>query len=73
MPKSALNVLFFIFFNFSILLLKVGLNVTQNKALYVKNTSLAAPGARSPPATPHRLQHPTARLIQNGWQGLEKG
>ena len=32
-----------------------------------------AGGTRSPPATPQRLQHLTARLIQNGWQGLEKG
>ena len=30
----------------------------------------AAPGT---PATPHRLQHLTARLIQNGQQGLEIG
>ena len=27
----------------------------------------------SPPATPHRLQHLTARLIQNGQLGLEIG
>jgi len=33
----------------------------------------AARGTRSPPATPHRLQHLTARLIQNGQQGLEIG
>ena len=32
-----------------------------------------AEGTRSPPATPHRLQHLTARLIQNGQQGLEIG
>ena len=32
-----------------------------------------AGGTRSPPATPHRLQHLPARLIQNGWQGLETG
>ena len=32
-----------------------------------------AGGTRSPPAMPHRLQHLTARLIQNGRQGLEKG
>ena len=55
MPKSALNVLIFIFFNFSILLLKVGPNVTQKRALYVKNTSLVAPGALA-----HRLQRRTA-------------
>ena len=36
-------------------------------AKIIANTSLAAP------ATPYRLQHLTARLIQNGWQGLEKG
>ena len=29
-------------------------------------------GTRSPPATPHHLQHLTACLIQNGWQGLER-
>ena len=29
-------------------------------------------GTRSPPATPHRLQHLTARLFQNGRQGLER-
>ena len=33
----------------------------------------SAGGTRSPPATPHRLQHLTARLIQNGRQGLEIG
>ena len=33
----------------------------------------SAGGTHSPPATPHRLQHLTARLIQNGRQGLEKG
>ena len=32
-----------------------------------------AGGTRSPPATPHRLQHLTARLIQNGRRGLERG
>ena len=30
-------------------------------------------GTRSPAAMPHRLQHLTTRLIQNGWQGLEIG
>merc|ERR1719320_2146192 len=30
-------------------------------------------GTRSPPATPHRLQHLTARFIQNGRRGLERG
>ena len=30
-------------------------------------------GTRSPPATPERLQHLTARLIQNGLRGLEIG
>ena len=34
------------------------------------NTSLAAPGVtRSPPATPHRLQHLLAHFIQNGRWG----
>ena len=32
-----------------------------------------AGGTRSPPATPHRLQRLTARLIQNGRRGLEIG
>ena len=32
-----------------------------------------AGGTRSPPATLHRLQHLTARLIQNGRRGLERG
>ena len=32
-----------------------------------------AGGTRSPPATPHRLQHLTASLIQNGRRGLERG
>ena len=32
-----------------------------------------AGGTRSPPATPHHLQHLTARLIQNGRRGLERG
>merc|ERR1712013_826256 len=32
-----------------------------------------AGGTRSPPATPHRLQHQTARLIQNCRRGLERG
>ena len=32
-----------------------------------------AGGTRSPPATPHRLQHVTARSIQNGGQSLERG
>ena len=32
-----------------------------------------AGGTRSPPATPHRLQHLTASLIQNGRQGLKIG
>ena len=30
-----------------------------------------AGGTRSPPATPHRLQHLTAQFIQNGRRGLE--
>ena len=30
-------------------------------------------GTRSPPATSHRLQHLTARLIQKGRRGLERG
>ena len=30
-----------------------------------------AGGPRSPPATPHRLQHLSAQFIQNGRQGLE--
>ena len=33
---------------------------------------ICARGTRSPTATPHRLQHLTARLIQNGRQGLER-
>ena len=32
-----------------------------------------AGGTRSPPATPYRLQHLTARFIQNGRQGPEIG
>ena len=32
-----------------------------------------AGGTHSPPTTLHRLQHLTARLIQNGQQGLEGG
>ena len=32
-----------------------------------------AGGTRSPPATPHRLQHLTARFIQNGRRGPEIG
>ena len=32
-----------------------------------------AGGTRSPPATPHCLQHLTARLIQNGRRVLERG
>ena len=32
-----------------------------------------AGGTRPPPATPHRLQNLTARLIQNGRGGLEIG
>ena len=32
-----------------------------------------AGSTRSPPATPHRLQHLTARFIQNGRQGPEIG
>ena len=32
-----------------------------------------AGGTRSPPATPHRLHHLTASLIQNVRQGLEIG
>ena len=32
-----------------------------------------AGGTRSAPATPHRVQHLTARLIQNDRQGMEKG
>ena len=30
-------------------------------------------GTRSPPATPERLQHLTARLIQHGRRGVEIG
>ena len=33
----------------------------------------SAGGTLSPPATPHRLQHLTARFIQNGRRGLERG
>ena len=33
----------------------------------------SAGGTRSPPARLHRLQHLTARLIQNGWRGLKIG
>ena len=32
-----------------------------------------AGGTHSPPATPHRLQDLTARIIQNGRQGPEIG
>ena len=32
-----------------------------------------AGGTRSQPTTPHRLQHLTASLIQNGRRGLERG
>ena len=32
-----------------------------------------AGGTHSPPATPHRLQHLTARLIQHGRRGVEIG
>ena len=32
-----------------------------------------AGGTRSPPATPHRLQHLIARLIQHGRRGVEIG
>jgi len=32
-----------------------------------------AGGTRSPPATPHRLQHLTACFIQNRHQDLERG
>ena len=51
----------------------------------IQNASLAAPGAlanrlqrhtacnATPPATPHCLQHLTARLIQNGTWVLEIG
>ena len=37
----------------------------------IKYQPSGAGGTRSPPATPHRPQHLTARLIQNGRQGLE--
>ena len=40
----------------------------RSSQVFTLNTSLAAPGALA-----HRLQHLTARLIQNGRQGLEKG
>ena len=51
-------------------------NFRPNDAFYEKLEEYqpSGPGGtRSPPATPYRLQHLTARLIQNGRQGLEKG
>ena len=42
--------------------------VSQSK----KYQPSGAGGTRSPPAPPHRLQHLTARLIQNGRRGLER-
>ena len=48
-------------------------NLVDNRiANDAKYQPSGAGGTRSPPATPHRLQHLTARLIQNGRQGLEK-
>ena len=38
---------------------------------YLKYQPSGAGGTRSPPATPHRLQHLTAQFIQNGRRGLE--
>ena len=50
-----------------------GINSKETgKNVYLYQSS-GAGGTHSPPATPHRLQHLTARLIQNGQQGLEKG
>ena len=46
------------------------MQISWEKLEYQPN---GAGGTRSPPATPHRLQHLTARLIQKGRQGLEIG
>ena len=51
---------------FQVCLRKVS-NVFQEK--FPKYQPSGAGGTRSPPATTHRLQHLTTRLIQNGRQG----
>ena len=48
-------------------------NVTLSGKKEKKCQPSGAGGTRSPPTTPHRLQHLTACLIQNGQQGLEIG
>ena len=49
----------------------------EKKKMEWKNNGKYQPsgagGTRSPPATPHRLQHLTAHFIQNGRRGLEIG
>ena len=46
----------------------------ENKLiLYTEYQPGGAGGTRSPPATPHRLQHLTACFIQNGRRGPEIG
>ena len=49
----------------------------QPQFLFFDNVGQCQPsgaeGTRSPPATPQRLQHLNARLIQHGWGGMEMG
>ena len=53
-------------------------NNNNNTIVKFNNTLLkyqpsGAGGTRSPPVTPHRLQHLTARLIQHCRRGMEIG
>ena len=45
----------------------------QRVVINFKYQPSGAGGPRSPPATTHRLQYLTPRLIQNGRRGLERG
>ena len=63
---------FMLFFQCQIFLIDES-GIIPRLANKMKCQPSGAEGTRSPHATPHRLQHLTARLIQNGLAGLEKG
>ena len=50
----------------------IGIGIAIDIAIWISERMLCG-GTRSLPAAPHRLQHRTARLIQNGRRGVEIG
>ena len=50
----------------------IGIGIAIDIAIWISKRMLRG-GTRSPPAAPNRLQHRTARLLQNGRRCVEIG